>query len=135
MTEAELSAILAAVPDLAFALLFGSRADDRARAASDWDVGLFFDAEVDAAARFDRRRRLAADLPMTERVDLVDLHTANGLLGHQALRGRPLVMNDRQAYVRYFIKTMGEAEDERHFTRIHHRARLRRLEEGRFGRP
>lgn len=94
MTEAALTAHLDGVPGLAFALLFGSRSRGGARADSDWDVGIFFDDGMTARERFDVLRNIAADLPNELRVDLVDLNSASALLGHQALKGRKLIVND-----------------------------------------
>jgi hypothetical protein len=68
-------------------------------------------------------------------VDLVVLNDAPPLLAHRALAGRDLFTRDRRAYVRFFVRTMGELEDERYFRRVHARERARRIEEGRFGRP
>ena len=51
----QLRARLAPVPDVVFALLFGSRSRPRARPDSDLDVALYVDDGLDARQRFERR--------------------------------------------------------------------------------
>ncbi len=124
-------------PEVWFARLFGSRGQGSPRPDSDWDVAVYLDEVLDRVQRFDLKRRLSARLngPDGPPVDLVVLNDAPPLLAHRALEGRELVNRKRDAYVKYFTRVMGEAEDERHFHAIHERARRRRLAEGRFGRP
>lgn len=64
------------------AIVFGSRARGDATAASDWDVGILADAHLDHDA-------LLADLVRTvgtDRIDLVDLSRAGGLVRFRAAR-------------------------------------------------
>lgn len=126
---------LEAVDEILFAYLFGSRAGGRPRPDSDWDVAVFLDPALSARERFDIRRRLTVDLEDLGRVDVVVLNDAPPLLAHRALSGRRLVVRDKTALVRFFVKTMSMAEDDRYFSQIHQQAQLRRIEEGRFGRP
>jgi predicted nucleotidyltransferase len=83
LDESVLSSARAAAsetPGLRLLLLFGSRADGSAHAASDWDFGYL--AEPGAPIR-----RLQAELiraTNSERVDLVDLGTASALLRYRA---------------------------------------------------
>ena len=63
------------------------------------------------------------------------LNDAPPLLAHRALSGRRLLVRDKTALVRFFVKTMSMAEDDRFYSQIHLQAQLRRIEEGRFGRP
>ncbi len=129
--------VLGDEPAVWFAFLFGSRGRGSARSGSDWDVAVYLDDSQDDRQRLDIRRGLSARLtgPDGPRVDLVVLNDAPPLLAHGALKGRELVNKHRDAYVRFFIRVMGEVEDERHFYRVHERARRDRLAEGRFGRP
>ncbi len=75
-------------PQLRLLVLFGSRARGDAHEESDWDLGYLAEPGVDALA-------LHAELVEglgTERVDLVDLERAGGLLRFRAARdGRALV--------------------------------------------
>lgn len=122
-------------PEVVFGLLFGSRARGTARSGSDWDVAVHLAEGVGPEERFELRRRLTATLSGEETVDVVVLNDAPPLLAHRALQGRLLLVRDERAYVRFFVRTMGEADDDRHFLQIHADERNRRLREGTFGRP
>lgn len=123
------------VPEVLFALLFGSRVHSRARPDSDWDVAVYLDDALDARQRFRLRLRLIGDLENLGSTDLVVLNEAPPLLGHRALQGKLLFARDRVAYVRYFVRTLGESLDLAWWRDLDRRERRRRLEEGRFGRP
>jgi predicted nucleotidyltransferase len=131
----ELKKRLGLAPEVRFALLFGSRARDGARARSDWDIAVYLDEEMDSVKRFRARVRLTADLEEIAQVDVVALNDADPLLAQRALSGELLDVKDRRCYVRYFVRMMGLAEDQRYFDRILARARTERLAEGTFGRP
>ena len=123
-------------PAVVFARLFGSRADGAARVGSDWDVAVYLDETLDADELFAVRRRLAATLSGPEAaIDLIVLNEAPALLAHRALQGKELLTRDRRAYARFFVRAVGESEDERYFRAVHSRELARRLEDGRFGRP
>ncbi len=126
---------LEALDDLVFAHLFGSRAGGRPRPDSDWDVAVYLRPGLTKAQRFKVRLRLLADLDNLGRVDVVVLNDAPPLLAHRALQGQRLVVRDSTALVRFSVRTAALAEDERYWSEIHLKERLRRLEEGRFGRP
>ncbi|MBY0274923.1 nucleotidyltransferase domain-containing protein [Candidatus Binatia bacterium] len=71
-------------------LLFGSRARGDAAATSDWDLGYLAESSFDPAA-------LLADLVRalgTERIDLVDLSAASGLLRFRAAREGVALLGD-----------------------------------------
>jgi hypothetical protein len=79
------------------AILFGSRARGDATAASDWDIGYLADPSVD-------RDGLLADLVRaldTDRVDLVDLDRAGGLIRFRAARGIPVFEATADAFARF----------------------------------
>jgi predicted nucleotidyltransferase len=122
-------------PSVQFALLFGSRAGKRARPDSDWDLAVYLDPRLSERERFDLRRRLGATLAPALDVDPVVLNDAPPLLAKRALGGRPLLMRDRSAFVRFFVHALGQAEDQSYFDALHARARRERLERGAFGRP
>lgn len=140
---------LEAQSDVAFALLFGSRGLGTERPDSDWDVGVFLIGEPDAEQRFRRRLELinlveeavaepidpAGGARKLPRADVVILNDASPLLGHRALLGRRLVIEDRRAWVDYFVRTLGEAFDEEYWRELEGRERRRRLAGESFGRP
>jgi hypothetical protein len=121
--------------EILFALLFGSRATGRERADSDWDVGVYVEGGLGANERFRLRLTLQAELDALGRMDVVILNDAPPLLAARALQGERLLVRDRTAYVRFFVRTLALAGDEAYWRRIHAEARARRLREGRFGRP
>ncbi len=126
---------LAAINEILFAYLFGSRAGGRPRPDSDWDVAVFLRAGLTKRQRFRIRVRLAAELEELGRVDVVILNDAPPLLAHRVLSGRRLLVRDEVTLARFFVKTMTLAEDRRYWGEIHLQARRQRLAEGRFGRP
>lgn len=126
---------LVARPEVVFAVLFGSRANDRARPDSDWDIAVFLDEALDASSRFRVRRELAAALEPDITVDVVVLNDAPPLLAHRGLTGDLLVDRDRAQYVRFFVRTLGASHDEAYARRIHADARRERLIAGSHGRP
>jgi predicted nucleotidyltransferase len=130
-----LKARLAEVCDLDFAFLYGSRAHGDARGDSDVDVAVYFAPTVSERDLFRRRLEIAADLESLGDPDVVVLNQAPPLLAHRALMGRPIVINDRTSYVRFFVRTLAASGDERYWRGIAERERRSRLEEGRFGRP
>jgi predicted nucleotidyltransferase len=127
--------VLEGTRGLLFATLFGSQASDRARADSDWDVAIYVDEGLAPREREEIRARLIAALEPAIAVDVVILNDAPPLLARRALDGDPIVMADRRAWVRFFVRTLAAASDEAYFRWLHTDARERRLAEGRFGRP
>ena len=79
--------------------------------------------------RFNLQRQLVAGLAPAIPVDLVVLNEAPPLLGHRALGGNALLMRNRTAYVRYFVRTVGAALDQAPMMKFHADARRRRLQE------
>lgn len=131
----DLQSLLGAVPEIEFALLFGSRARGTHRPGSDWDVAVFLHPELSDRERFQMRRRLAARIEDLGPADVVVLNDAPALLAHRALMGRRVVVNNKTALVRFTVRTLALSEDERFWRDLHRRAMIRRVQEGRFGRP
>lgn len=87
-------------PGLRVLLLFGSRARGDAAPTADWDFGYLAEAPFDPVA-------LIADLVRvlrTDRVDLVDLSTASGLLRFRAARDGVALFGDADAAERFRIE-------------------------------
>jgi predicted nucleotidyltransferase len=131
----DLESRLAAFDGVAFALLFGSRAEGRARPDSDLDLGVFLSPASTPRERWATRLELQAALDDLGPTEVIPLNDAPSLLAHRALLGRLVMVRDRSAYVRFFVRTLACAEDERYYRELHRAARQRRIEEGRFGRP
>lgn len=132
--EERITAELVAEPAVRFALLYGSRAEGRPRPNSDWDVAVYLDPMLDSRGRLQVRLRLSAALAPELDLDCAVLNDAPALLAHRALRGRVLMKRDASAYVRFFVRTLAAAQDERYYRELHRAARARRLEGGTYGR-
>jgi predicted nucleotidyltransferase len=87
-----------ATPGLELLLLFGSRARGNAVAASDWDFGYLASPALDVASL------LAALVTRlgTDRIDVVDLRRASGLLRYRAARDGRLIFESRHGLVDRF---------------------------------
>ena len=127
--------ILREADEVEFAYLFGSRSRGTERPDSDWDIAVYLDESLDLAGRASVQRRLASAFPSGADVNLVVLNDAPPLLGHRALGGERLFVRNRDLFARVFVRILGESMDEAYWREMHREARLRRLEEGRFGRP
>ncbi len=112
-----LRAFLAGQPALELAILVGSRADGRAREASDWDIAIQWPAALslfDTLARSETLRRdLAAVLGVAEdRIDLIDLPSARlAMRAAVAEDGVPLKGEDSLAWNRFLARAWRELED------------------------
>lgn len=126
---------LDAVPEIVFAFLFGSRARGEARPDSDWDIAIYLRQDLSAEQRFRLRLRLAGDLEDLGEVDVVILNDAPPFLAHRAIMGERLLVRDPTTLVRFSVRTVAMSEDGRYWRELHRGARLKRLQEGTFGRP
>lgn len=77
---ARLGELASRLPGLELLLLFGSRARGAAAGSSDWDFGYLAATALDA----DWLLALLVEATGSDRVDLVDLQRASGLLRHRA---------------------------------------------------
>jgi uncharacterized protein len=77
-----LNRLAQATPDLRLLLLYGSRARGESHAQSDWDFGYAGGPRLDAAALLAGVVEIIRD----DRVDLVNLATAGGLLRYRSAR-------------------------------------------------
>lgn len=87
-------------PGLRALLLFGSRARGDAAPTADWDFGYLAAGSFDPVA-------MVADLVRvlrTDRIDLVDLSTASGLLRFRAARDGVVVFGDADVIERFRIE-------------------------------
>jgi predicted nucleotidyltransferase len=123
------------IEEVLFAFLFGSRAGGRPRQDSDWDVAIYVREPLGARQRLGLRLRIMAELEILGRIDVVVLNDAPPLLAHRAIQGQRIFVRDAVVLVRFIVRTQALAEDQRYWSEIHLQAQLRRLQEGRFGRP
>ncbi len=108
--------VLAATPEVLFAVLVGSRANGSATEKSDWDIALqwqYGDALERIAKHELMRHRLARILETPDdQIDLIDL--SNAQLAMRALvaeEGYLLVVNDDLAWTKFLTRTWRELED------------------------
>jgi predicted nucleotidyltransferase len=98
-----ISEVLGQHPGVRLAVVFGSRARGEATAASDWDIGYLADERLD-------RDRLLADFVHaldTERIDLVDLERAGGLVRLRAARdGIAVFESVPDAFARFWLEAV-----------------------------
>lgn len=98
-----LSRIAEATRGLRLLLLFGSRAQGRAHDRSDWDFGYLGDADFDAEPL---HRALVVEL-RSERVDLVNLATASGLLRYRAAGQADVIFERLEEFRRFWLEAVG----------------------------
>lgn len=105
----------AAVPTVALIYLFGSRASDRDRNSSDFDVAFLADQSPAAAERFEIAQALACRL--NQDVDLIDLGQASDVVKVQVIgKGRVLFSssrNRRLEFEMYALSNYARLNEER----------------------
>jgi len=93
-----------------FAILFGSLVSGVLRADSDVDLGVMFPRPLGA----DRLIRLTGEVAavFSRDADILDLRRAGPIIKMQVLRyGRPVIVNDPDAFERFRMYTPGEYAD------------------------
>jgi len=112
-----LKRVFANVPDLAFAVLIGSRATKSERPDSDWDIAVSWKPSADTfhhLARHEKLRQAIAESLMTgaDSVDLVDLTTARlAMRAVVADDGKVIHMNDELAWAYFQTSTWRQLEE------------------------
>lgn len=107
--------ILAAYPDTEAVYRFGSWGTKYQRADSDLDIAVLLPHET--VVHRDPEQRLAlvcelADEADTDRVDLVNLRTANTILQFEILRsGGPVYVGDEEARLDYEVLVLSKYQD------------------------
>ena len=91
------ASVARATAGLELLILFGSRARGDARPGADWDFGYLADAAVDAPGLL----AVLVGALGTDRIDLVDLRRAGGLLRFRAARDGLLVHESADQFDRY----------------------------------
>ena len=105
-----LTALLAARSDLRLAILFGSRAEDRARPGSDIDLAVAAQRPLEAAEKTALIEAVAESSGLP--VDLVDLRTAGEpLLGRILTKGRRLVVRDATLLAELYKRHLFDSAD------------------------
>jgi len=103
-------------PDLTFAVLIGSRADGTAKAESDWDIAVQWQASLDwldvIGAHESLRREIAQVLGVSDvQVDLIDLARASlAMRANVAENGKVLSGEDSLNWIHFLTRTWRELE-------------------------
>ena len=109
-----LAELLAALPEVDLAYLFGSRVSERVRAESDIDVAILVteSAAVDARAELARLLAHLGRVVPSERLDVVLLNRAPSLLRHRIVsRGRLLFAREPRLRVRFVARAVQDYQD------------------------
>ena len=107
---AEIVKAFAPFPELSLLILYGSWSRGRQHAGSDIDLAVAGAAPLTVERRVELTLALQRTLQME--VDLVDLHTAYGVLLDQILdRGIVVLKRDPSLYAAFLIRRMGERAD------------------------
>lgn len=123
-TTQKLADIIKKYPELQLLMLFGSRARQDAQENSDWDFGFLASKNFDSLSFY-------SDLSLllrTDKLDLVDLSRANGLLRFRAARdGIALYQKTNQEYEKFWLQAVNFWCDAGPIIRTEYEALLRRL--------
>lgn len=132
----ELQACLADFP-LSIAVRFGSAGTSAEHALSDLDIGVVFDASVDAerAQMLNRIRAALIETTGRDAVDLVDLETAGPRLAYTALSTGDVLVGDPADVTALEADYLVRKLDFDPIKNRWQRALDRRIREGTFGRP
>ncbi len=110
-------------PEISMAFIFGSQAGERARDASDWDIGVYFQPlsgtlEWEQRQFYPQEDKIWPELEqiLRQEVDLVVLNRAPSSLAFSIISGGlPLVIKDQGLYLDFMLTVSREAEDFREF--------------------
>jgi predicted nucleotidyltransferase len=121
------------------AMLIGSQARGTPGPLSDVDIAVWHEPGLDPAGQLQlqlKLARLAGETLRTNEVDIVMLNQAPPLLRHRAIRDRKLLVErDSVARVRLDARALLDYLDTKPLRAEMSRGLLKRIREGRFGRP
>ncbi|MGI9862112.1 nucleotidyltransferase domain-containing protein [Moorella naiadis] len=95
--------------NIRLAFLFGSQSQGRAGPNSDVDIGVYYEPGYTLQEVYRLWNELEDMLGL--KVDLLVLNEAAPSLAWAALKGKPLVIRDRNFYIQYLLDISREAED------------------------
>lgn len=106
-----LEQVLAAVPAVMAAWVFGSAQKGQIRPGGDLDIGVLFDSKPSFDEQLDLLGNLQQALQF-EDIDLVPLNEANPILRFEVISGRAVFCRDAGRRVEFASLTAREYEDE-----------------------
>jgi hypothetical protein len=110
--------------DVVMAFLFGSHSKAATHLESDMDIAVYFNrvlSKDEESAVWDEAEKIAGI-----NIDFVVLNRAFPLIADSALKGIPIVIKDRNAYLRFLVRTISEAIDYTAFVDSYWRIKRRR---------
>lgn len=121
---------LCEVPDIEFAVAFGSRISGTPTAGSDLDIALKFSDELSTSERFRKRCFLQGELqePARPHVDLVDIEALPSEVARDAVAGE-LLCGDRTVFERFRSSVEEQFERDRDRRRQRQQAIIDRIAE------
>lgn len=112
--------------DAVMAFLFGSQAEDRAHASSDWDIAVYIaskDKRVEweeHAKEYPQEQKIwsdCVDILKTDHVDIVILNRAPVNIADAAISGVPLAVKDRGLFLQFMLIVTKAAEEYYEFSK------------------
>ncbi|MFA4874775.1 MAG: nucleotidyltransferase domain-containing protein [bacterium] len=111
--------------DVVMAFLFGSQAKAATHLESDMDIAVYFKRTLND----DEESGVWAEIEKLAgiNIDFVVLNRAFPQIADSALKGIPIIIKDRNIYLRFLIRTISEAIDYRAFVESYWRIKQRRM--------
>ena len=97
--------------DISFALIHGSAKDGIVKEGSDIDIAVYFDVKPTLKHLAEVVRIVNSVIPNAE-ADVGVLNNSEPVYRFEALKGRPLFINDKEKYLRFFSLTCREYESQ-----------------------
>jgi predicted nucleotidyltransferase len=114
--------------NIIFAYIFGSYAQNKARADSDVDIALYLDTAMDVETYLEIKVRLAE--VCKREVDLIILNEATPFLRYEVYRNNNLLFSrDKARETQYKVKTLFEYSDMKKYLNLCYNETIRRLKE------
>jgi predicted nucleotidyltransferase len=114
--------------NIIFAYIFGSYAQNKARADSDVDIAIYLDTAMDVETYLEIKVRLAE--VCKREVDLIILNEATPFLRYEVYRNNILLFSrDKACETQYIVKTLFEYSDMKKYLNLCYNETIRRLKE------
>lgn len=129
----QIKTVLAEIPQVKFAYLFGSQARGDAGLLSDIDIAVYVDGRMDP---FRLRLALLESLAHrlgTDRFDLVTLNDASPLLKYEVVRQGVVIKEHRQRRIAFEVRTLSEYFDTEHLRKTQRQYLKEQLRQGVHG--
>ncbi len=99
-------------PRVMLAVIFGSATDGTVRDGGDVDIGVLLSPQPTPLEFYAFYQTMAQQLPEIDKLDLIDLGSANSILAFEALCGRRLFVRDPETVAAFASLTARQYEDD-----------------------